>query len=684
MRKRHRSLALAIILPTFFSIVVGQGLVYLGGYFSLRDSATHNAILNDQEDLGEINDSFGEGDYVLLGYGLVPVIEAYEANKPAAPLTPGSAEEATYKEVVEKAAANQLYQSVETRLERYLTTFVGIFYEDVATNRMVLVCTSDKTDTAETTAEISLYLGSFFNAGNVFKDDVFYGYTLHDSVAGDLFASALYMSEITHPNQGGGPYRVWLIRETSLGLVYQDIPSFSQRFAIISAAVLLGMAIVLYLLIRFVVIRPSKRLSMLGNEFSNALREGERIEVFQPHKSRYSNELTDINDALFTAQESIQEYSSKLRESTAREERMNADLAIAERIQSSMVPTEPLHGPMFTVRGYMHPAKEVGGDLYNYFRIDDDHVALFIGDVSGKGVGAALFMAKANTVLRLTAKDFDFDKANQTLCEGNAENLFVTAFMALLEISTGKLRYVNAGHEPVFICRDGKYEMLDEEPNFMLGYLDDFSFVVQETILKPGDRLFLYTDGISEAMNEKGELFGKERIHECLNASKGLPSSEVFKLIMVAVKDFVGAAEQSDDACILGLDYGLEKRLTIEPDTEGLKTIASFIDEFLADVDENTRSIIHVIADEMCSNAIYYSNSPEPIRFILCKDEKKVTGYLIDAGTPFNPLEKGPKEDPDEPGGLGIIMSKSLSDEFDYEYVCDHNVLRFVKNRASK
>ena len=682
MRKRHRSLALAIILPVFFAIMVGQGLVYLGGYFSLRETATNNAVESDRQDLDELNQEYSTQNYNLLGYGLVPVIQAYEENKPAAPLTPGSPEEQAYRDIIERAAASQLYASAEARLERYVTTFIGVFYQDMATNRMVLVCTSDKNFQPTADASVSLYLGSFFDAGTKFDQDSFYGYTLFDKKAGDIFASALYLSEITHPNRGGGPYRVWLIRETALGTVYETIPSFSIRFAIISGAVLVGLAAVLYLLILFVVIRPSKRLSRLGNEFSERLREGKGIDVFQPNLGRYSNELSDINDALFTAQESIQDYSERLRDSTAREERMNADLAIAERIQSSMVPTAPLRGEKFSIRGYMRPAKEVGGDLYNYFRVDDDHIAFFIGDVSGKGVGAALFMAKANTVLRLTAQDFDINKANQNLCEGNAENLFVTAFMALLETSTGKLRYVNAGHEPAFICRNGVYEMLGAEPNFPLGCLDDFSFVVQETVLKPGDRLFLYTDGISEAMNENGDLFGKERIQECLNASLGLPSSEVFLLIRKAVEDFVGGAEQSDDACILGLDYGLQARLSIKANSDELKNVVPFIDEFLSDVDENTRSTIHVIADEMCSNAVYYSNSPEPIRFTLDKDEDKVTGYLVDAGIPFNPLEKEPKEDMDTPGGLGIIMSKSLSDEFAYNYTGGYNVLKFSKKHS--
>ena len=682
MRKRHRSLALAIVLPTFLAIILGEALIYLGGYFSVHQSDYQSAIVNDQADLATLDEEFSQNDYALLGYGVGPVIKAYEDNKPSGPLQPGSAEEAKYKETISKAAATQLYASTETRLERYVTTFIGIFYEDVAENRMVLVCTSDQNvDTR--TSNISLYLGAFFDKNPAFGNDTFYGVTVNDPVVGQLMASGLYLGEVTHPvNKEIGPYPVWMVRETLNSEVYANIPDFTIRFLTIATAVLVGLATVLYLLIYFVVIRPAKRLSGLGNEFSGYLLKGEQKDVFAIHKSTYSNELTDLNDALYYSQEAIRDYSDQLRISTANEERLNADLALAERIQSSMVPDKPLVGKNYSVRGYMTPAKEVGGDLYNFFQVDDDHIAFFIGDVSGKGVGAGLFMVKANIVLRLAAENFDFDKANRMLCEGNTENLFVTAFMAILEISTGKLRYVNAGHEPVFIYRNGKYEALEEEPNFMLGYLDDLSYVIQETTLAPGDRLFLYTDGVSEAMNQEGELFGKARILDCLNSSLGLPSAEVFPLIRSAVDEFVGKAEQSDDACILGVDFGERASLSINADKEDLKKVAPFIDDFLADIDEPTRATIQIIADEMCSNAVYYSQSEKPIRFILRKDEKFVEGFIVDEGIPFNPLTKGPKEDDDKPGGLGILMTESLADEARYDRVQNRNVFRFKKNRG--
>ena len=683
-KSRHFTLALAILIPTFLALVLGEASIYVGAYFSLRATDISAAIANDKEDITALaKELIGPAETTgnLLGYGLIPIIRVYEEEKANLPYAPGSPEEEKYKAKASSASGSMLYANVEARMERFITTFVGIFYEDVDNGRLVLVCTSDSRDETSRMSNISLYLGSYVKKESYVVEDGFYGESGRDANIGDIFISGTYLGAVKHPTQEmGGPYRLWLVRETAMDDVLQNIPGFSKTFAIVASAVLVTLSLIVYLLLHFIVIRPAKRLASLGNDFSKSLSEGKQRDVFAPSTNRHKNELTDLNDALFTAQAAIGDYAEKLRISTANEARIKADLALAERIQSSMVPHEPLVGKKFVIRGAMKPAKEVGGDLYNYFQVDDDHVAFFIGDVSGKGVGAALFMAKANTVLRLAAADFDFNKANRNLCEGNNENLFVTAFMGILEISTGKLRYVNAGHEPVFIYRNGEYAPLEEDPNFMLGYFDDLSYVIQETTLAPGERLFLYTDGISEAMNEKRELFGKGRILASLNSTKGLPSSESLPLIHRSVDAFVGNAEQSDDACVLALDYGEEAALSFPPNKDGLSQVVGFIDEFLADVDLKTRDLIQVIADEICSNVVYYSQASKPVRLLLRKEKKAIYMTLIDEGIAFNPLEKAPKpEDDDTPGGLGIVMAESLSNEIHYDRIAERNVLRLMK-----
>ena len=226
---------------------------------------------------------------------------------------------------------------------------------------------------------------------------------------------------------------------------------------------------------------------------------------------------------------------------------------------------------------------------------------------------------------------------------------------------------------------DGEYRAMDEEPNFALGCDEDFHFAVQETTLVPGDRLFLYTDGVSEAMNGKGELFGKERILSTLNDSRGLPSDEVFFFMMEAMSRFVDGAEQSDDACMVALDYASEERLVFSPDADGLAKVEPFVDEFLKGYDPDCVSAVQVILDELCSNVVFYSKTDLPVYLVLrnARTDLKVT--IIDHGIAFDPLERQADVQSDGPGGLGILMAKSMADELLYRRVDGYNIVQFKK-----
>ena len=687
MKKRRFPLSLAILLPTIVAIVLGLGGIYVGAYFAMRDSAYQAAVHDDAQELGTLSSILEDDDpeHVGVSYGLVPVIEAYEANKPSALPTPGSAEETAYKELIAKSTASQLYEYVANKMERFVTSFLGFFYEDTASNRMVLVCSSNRGGESEKVETTSLYVGSFFHRDARFDQPDFYGDSIRDEKLGRMMASGICFGELRHPIRGTGPYRVWIVRETAEVDIYSAMPEFNKNFAIIAGVVLLALAAIIYLLLYFLVVRPTRRLWRHGNEFISALREGQVKKEFAPSSSRYGNELHDLNDSFYYSQEAIEEYSEKIVASAAYEEKINADLALAERIQASMVPDKPLQGKEFLVRGYMRPAREVGGDLYSYFRIDENRVGFYIGDVSGKGVPAALFMAKANTLLRLTLKDSNINEANKILCEGNAENFFVTAFLAVLDLRNGELTYVNCGHEPAFLYQNGKYRALDEEPNFLLGCIPDFEYKVQKTKLRHGDRLFLYTDGISEATNVDGELFGRRRILDCLNAHGNLPSEDTFRAVSEAVNAFVGEAEQSDDECMVALDYAREEEFSFASNLEGLASVQPFCDAFLGDGDKGLISTIQVVLDELCSNVVYYSGSGDkPIRLILRDDGEAIVGTLIDQGKPFNPLEDKPEKEDGKPGGLGLIMVQSMVDELNYRYLDRRNILVFSKKKERK
>ena len=688
-KKRRFPLPFAIILPLFAAILLGEVGLYLGAYFVLNETITETAHADDTQDLYLMNNALAENNYSALGYATVPAIHAYETNKPAEPFVPGSQEEADYKSIITKSLMGQLYEYVKRQIELYTTDYVAIYYEDVASDRMVLVCSSSSEleDARSPSAKDGLYLGAFVQRDTIFKDRIsFYGYTMKNPGLGKVFASGVFLGEVNHPTQAeeyGGPYRMWLVRQTIYNDVYASIPLFTRSFAIFAIMILAALLAVAYVTVYFVVLRPIKRLSKAGGKYISNLHSGEIRSVFSlTDPKTITNEMSDLNDAFYFTQEAIDEYTKKIRDSAAYEEKINADLRLAERIQLSMVPSLPLIGKDYKACGFMLPAKEVGGDLYDYFKIDEDRIGFFIGDVSGKGVPASLFMAKTQTMLRLLAASLDIKKVNNLLCQGNEEMLFVTAFIGVFNLKSGLLRYVNCGHEPVFLYHDGKYAALEENSNLALGCLEDIEFPIQEARLKRGDRLFLYTDGISEAMDEEGNLFGKTRILDTLNTMPELSNETQIEMMKQAIADFVKQAEQSDDMCMLSLDYVKDSLLEFEPSLDGLNSVPPFVDEFLTDEDPALLSSIQIILDELCSNVIRYGQvGNSKIKLCLRDDGKAIYGTIVDKGIPFDPTQEAPEHDEERIGGLGIIMVKEMSDEFHYKRIRDYNVLRFVKKR---
>ena len=244
-----------------------------------------------------------------------------------------------------------------------------------------------------------------------------------------------------------------------------------------------------------------------------------------------------------------------------------AELNVASKIQKDMLPCIFPAFPErkeFDIHAIMDPAKEVGGDFYDFFLIDDDHLAIVIADVSGKGVPAALFMVISKTLIKnyaqigLSLSDV-FTMANNQLCENNEEGLFVTAWMGVLEISTGKFSYVNAGHNPPLLKRNnGDFEYLKCKPGFVLAGIEDFKYKQDEMHLDKGDTVFLYTDGVTEANNNKNDLYSEERLLNKLNDNKNEPISNIISKIRQDVDLFAGEIPQFDDITMLGIKINLE------------------------------------------------------------------------------------------------------------------------------
>ena len=258
----------------------------------------------------------------------------------------------------------------------------------------------------------------------------------------------------------------------------------------------------------------------------------------------------------------LDRYMDEIRHMTVEKERIAAELSMAEKIQSGMLPSEfpafPDHDE-FELYAIMDPAKETGGDFYDFFLIDDDHLALVIADVSGKGMPAALFMMNAMTLIRTRTKMNMGDPGqilsdvNNLLCERNNQNMFVTVWMAVLDLKTGQGVAVNAGHEdPVIRRGDGAYELIMYDHSMVMGALEDMEYPDHTFELNPGDTIYVYTDGVPEAINEADEFYGTDRLQKKLNEFADLSMTDLLPAVRKDIEDFAGKAEQFDDITMLG------------------------------------------------------------------------------------------------------------------------------------
>lgn len=260
----------------------------------------------------------------------------------------------------------------------------------------------------------------------------------------------------------------------------------------------------------------------------------------------------------------IVEYTKNLTAITVEKERVNTELSIAARIQANMLPSVfpafPEHKEI-DIYAIMNPAKEVGGDFYDFFMVDEHHLAIVMADVSGKGVPAALFMVIGKTLIKdhtQPGKDLGevFTEVNDLLCESNSEGLFITAFEGVLNLVNGEFLFVNAGHEIPFICKkDAAFESYKIHPGFVLAGMEGMKYQCGSLQMEVGDKLYQYTDGVTEATNKDNELYGMNRLKEILVNNSALPPAELLTKVKEDVDKFVGEAPQFDDITMLCLEY---------------------------------------------------------------------------------------------------------------------------------
>ena len=341
--------------------------------------------------------------------------------------------------------------------------------------------------------------------------------------------------------------------------LYQKGAKHSETMVLVLTAAVVLLAIMSALALAKKVVKPLEHMTRRINALSGSDQAFEMEEVY-----RTDDEIEILAESFASLSRKTRDYISQITRITAEKERIGTELALATRIQADMLPGIFPAFPdrkEFDIYASMDPAKEVGGDFYDFFLIDQDHLCMVIADVSGKGIPAALFMMASKIILANNAMLGKspariLSDTNAAICSNNREEMFVTTWLGILEISTGKLTAANAGHEyPALQRPDGSFELFRDKHGLVIGAFDGVRYKEYEMHLEPGSRLFLYTDGVTEAMNTEGDLFGTERMLDALNRQGRAHPEQILRQVTEEINSYIGGAEQFDDLTMLCLEY---------------------------------------------------------------------------------------------------------------------------------
>ena len=444
----------------------------------------------------------------------------------------------------------------------------------------------------------------------------------------------------------------------------------------------------IYFLIKRVIINNLRKINNTLGQITNG---NLNLTVDVRSNEEFASLSDDINSTVSTLKRYIADAAA----------RIDKELEYAKQIQLSVLPTNYPNNKNYAINAQMIAAKEVGGDFYDFYELDDNTVAFLVADVSGKGIPAAMFMMTAKTIIKdLAERGLSVNEiltlANEKLCENNESGMFVTAWMGILDISTGKLQYSNAGHNPPVIKRsNGTIEYLKSRAGFVLAGMEGVRYRVNELTLEKGDRIFLYTDGVTEATDSNNQLYGEDRLLKFMTDNVGLDGTALLPSLKLDIDEFVGEAPQFDDITMLVFDYKKEGGVSMTnrvfpAKTDALNDVIGFVEESLESFECSMKNsmAISVAIEEVFVNVAHYAygEAEGDVSFDIGFNEesREVTFVMKDKGIPFDPLQKS---DPDITlsaeergiGGLGIFITKKTMDKVAYTYENGENVLTMIK-----
>ena len=469
-------------------------------------------------------------------------------------------------------------------------------------------------------------------------------------------------------------------------MLMRDASLYTSIFMLI--LIFAALFIFIYFLIKKVIINNLQKINGTLSEITGG---NLNVKVDVRSNAEFSSLSDDINSTVATLKRYISEAAA----------RIDKELEYAKQIQLSALPSNFPDKENYSIYAQMIAAKEVGGDFYDFYTLDENTVLFLAADVSGKGIPAAMFMMTAKTIIRDLAErglsvDEIFTIANEKLCENNESGMFVTAWMGKFDLSTGKLSFANAGHNPpLLVHSDGKCEYLKSRTGFILAGMEGMMYRANEMTLNKGDRIFLYTDGVTEATDKNEALYGEDRLLSYMDRNKKLEAEVLLSGLKEDIDIFAGDAPQFDDITMLIFDYKKKegaamKEKVFSARNDALPEVMAFTEECLESFEcpMKTSMAISVAVEEIFVNIASYAYSDgtgeASIRFDFDENERLMTLVISDEGIPFNPLER---EEPDitlsaadrDIGGLGIFITKKTMDTVSYKNENGRNILTMTK-----
>ena len=450
--------------------------------------------------------------------------------------------------------------------------------------------------------------------------------------------------------------------------------------------------IILYAVLSyFMFVRNINKLNKAALDVSSQLKANKPLKTIDPNIKSH-DEIKTLVDSFIYMQDQIVNYVDIIKKDAKDKEKINAELEIASKIQLEALPKAKFDDAQTSIRTFIKPAKEVGGDFYDYFYLDDHRLAVLISDVSGKGIPASLFMMKGKELIKSAVQSYKdlvdaINSVNNMLTKNNNELLFITSFIGVIDFEKNEITYINAGHEKPYIVSNNKAIKLEGESNVVLGVEEDYKFKKESHKFNKGDYLLMFTDGLNESINKEEEEFGYQRIEETIKDTSALDLEEVINKLNNNLNSFTGNKEQFDDITMV-LIKNKEAKLDLHYEKKDYEIINDIIDKFndsFSYLDENKRASVGIIIDELVNNLVSYEKREDliiDIHFEYNKDELKLV--ITSNGDDYDPFKNHKEKFLDKfhseiaPGGFGLIIVKDLTKSHKYSYKDGHSIIELV------